>query len=71
MKKRQFTAIYKKTGKWISAWIEEVPGANTQGKTLAEARENLREALSLMLEANAKMAARSRKTILSREMMTI
>ena len=50
--KRQFTAIYKKHGKWYLGWVEEVPGVNTQGKTLKEAKENLKEALSLVLEAN-------------------
>ena len=46
----QFTAVFKKTKDWVVAWIEEIPGVNTQGKTLSEARENLREALSLILE---------------------
>ncbi len=50
--KNQFTAIYKKTKKWFVAWIEEIPGVNTQGKTLSEARENLQEALLLILETN-------------------
>jgi predicted RNase H-like HicB family nuclease len=49
-KTRQFTAVYKRTGKWYSAWIEEIPGVNTQGKTLREAKENLKEALRLVLE---------------------
>jgi predicted RNase H-like HicB family nuclease len=50
--KRQFTAIYKKSGKWYLGWIEEIPGVNTQGKTLKEAKENLKEALLLILETN-------------------
>lgn len=50
--KREFTAVYKKSGKWFLAWVEEVPGVNTQGKTLKEAKENLKEALSLILETN-------------------
>lgn len=50
--KRQFTAIYKKQGKWYLGWIEEIPGVNTQGRTLKEAKENLGEALSLVLETN-------------------
>jgi predicted RNase H-like HicB family nuclease len=50
--KREFTAIYKKSGKWFLAWIEEIPGVNTQGKTLKEAKENLKDALSLILETN-------------------
>jgi len=48
--KREFTAVYKKQGKWILAWIEEIPGVNTQGRTLKEAKTNLKEALSLILE---------------------
>jgi len=49
---RQFTAIYKKRGKWYIGWVEEIPGVNTQGKTLKEAKENLKEALLLILETN-------------------
>ena len=50
--KHQFTAVYKKSGKWYLGWIEEIPGANTQGKTLKEVKENLKEALLLILETN-------------------
>jgi predicted RNase H-like HicB family nuclease len=49
---RQFTAIYKKSGKWYLGWVEEIPGVNTQGKTLQETKENLKEALLLILETN-------------------
>jgi len=49
---RQFTAIYKKSGKWYLGWIEEIPGVNTQGKTLKEVKESLKEALLLILETN-------------------
>ncbi len=47
---RKFTAIYKKSGKWYLGWIEEIPGVNTQGRTLKETKENLKEALLLILE---------------------
>ena len=50
--KGEFTAIFKKVGKSYVAWVEEIPGANTQGKTLKEAKENLKEALILVLETN-------------------
>lgn len=50
--KRQFTAIYQKQGNWYLGWVEEVPGVNTQGRTLREAKENLTEALLLVLETN-------------------
>lgn len=45
------TAIYKKTGKWYTGWVLEIPGVNTQGKTITEVRKNLKEALSEFLEA--------------------
>ncbi|MCC6861150.1 MAG: type II toxin-antitoxin system HicB family antitoxin [Bryobacterales bacterium] len=41
------------------AFIEELPGANTQGETLEEARENLTEAAALVLEANRQLAEQS------------
>jgi len=49
---RQFTAVYKKSGKWYLGWIEEISGVNTQGRTLKEVKENLKEALLLILETN-------------------
>ena len=52
---REFTGIYKKSGKWYLGWVEEIPGVNTQGKTLKEAKENLKEALLLILETNKKI----------------
>ena len=48
----QITAVYMKVPEGYVAFAEELPGANTQGGTLEEARENLREAISLVLEAN-------------------
>jgi len=41
------------------AFVEELPGANTQGDTLEEARENLREAVELVIEANRELAEQS------------
>jgi predicted RNase H-like HicB family nuclease len=41
-----------KSGKWYLGWIEEIPGVNTQGSTLKEVKENLKEALCLILETN-------------------
>jgi predicted RNase H-like HicB family nuclease len=48
----QFTAVYKKADCGYIAFVEELPGANTQGATLEEARANLEEAVELVLEAN-------------------
>lgn len=51
-----FTAVFKKVPEGYIAFVEELPGANTQGATLAEARNNLREAVELVLEANRALA---------------
>ncbi|MGA3176953.1 MAG: type II toxin-antitoxin system HicB family antitoxin [Candidatus Acidiferrum sp.] len=40
------------------AYVEEIPDVNTQGRTLAEARLNLKEALAMVIEANRELAAR-------------
>lgn len=51
-----FTAVFRKVPEGYIAFVEELPGANTQGQTLEEARENLREAVELVLEANRELA---------------
>ena len=55
MKHMKFTASYKKHGKWYIGWVEEISGVNTQGKTLKECRENLKDALSLIIEVNREL----------------
>ena len=52
----EFTGVFQRVAEGYVAFAEEVPGANTQGETLAEARENLREAVLLVLEANRALA---------------
>ena len=63
MTKREFTAIYQKRGKHFIAWIEEIPGVNTQGKTKQETKENLKEALILILDANRKLTTSRSKQV--------
>ena len=53
--KRQLTKIIEKRGDWYIAYIREIPAVNTQGRSLAEARRNLKEALSLVVEANHRL----------------
>jgi len=55
----QLTAVYIQVPEGYIAFVEELPGANTQGDTLDEARANLREAVELVLEANRELAERS------------
>ena len=52
----QFTAVFRRVPEGYIAFVEELPGANTQGETLEEARANLQEAVTLVLEANRTLA---------------
>lgn len=55
----KFTAIYiEEDGRYIG-FVEELSGANTQGKTLEEVRENLKEAVKMTLEANRELVRQS------------
>lgn len=67
MIQREFTAVYQKRGGRYIAWIEEVPGVNTQGRTKTEAKENLKEALHLILEANREITSRHNEGAMVRE----
>ncbi len=56
----QLTSVYvQMPDGGYTAFVEEVPGANTQGSTLDEVRENLREAVALVIEANREIAEQS------------
>lgn len=52
----ELTAVFRRSPQGYVAYVEELPGANTQGATLEEARENLREAVALVIEANRALA---------------
>jgi predicted RNase H-like HicB family nuclease len=54
-----FTAVYLKVPEGYIAFVEELPGTNTQGGTLDEARANLDEAVTMVLEANRCLAEES------------
>lgn len=51
-----FTAIFEKADDCYIGYVEELPGANTQGRTLEETRENLHEAIELILVSNRELA---------------
>ena len=51
----QLTAVFQKVPEGYIGFVEELPGANTQGATLDEARDNLQEAIALVLEANREL----------------
>jgi predicted RNase H-like HicB family nuclease len=55
----QLTAVYRKVPEGYVAFIEELPGANTQAASLEEARTNLVEAVDLVLDANRTLSEES------------
>lgn len=55
----QLTAVFQRVPEGYIAFVEELPGANTQGATLEEARSNLQEAVQLVLEANRQLTHES------------
>lgn len=61
-----YTAVIVKDGDMYAAYAEELPGANTQGKTIEEAKENLKEAISLIIETNKEL---SRKSLSRRKLL--
>ena len=70
----EYTAIIEKTPSgWYIAQCEQVPGALTQGRTLEEVRENLKEAIFLVLEAEKELGYTRHldKTNIRRELVTV
>jgi len=57
----KLTAVFRKVPEGYIGFVEELPGAITQGRTLAEARRNLKEAVELVMEANRELAQESVK----------
>ena len=69
--KHEFTSVIEKRGKWYVAYVEEMPGVNTQGRTLADARRNLKEALTMVLEANRALCEKDRSPNAKREPISV
>ena len=59
MGQMSLTAVFMKVPEGYIAFVEELPGANTQGRSLEEARGNLSEAVAMVLEANRALSAQS------------
>ena len=55
----KLTAVYMKVPEGYVGFVEELPGANTQGATLEEARANLEEAVTMVLDANRELSEKS------------
>ena len=59
MAQATFTAVSMKVREGYVAFVEDLPGANTQGETLEEARANLEEAVTMVLDANREPSEQS------------
>ena len=54
----KFSAVFEQVNDWWIGYVEELPGANTQGRSLNEARENLKETVQLIIETNRELTRR-------------
>ena len=67
-KKSRYNAVYELHGRWYVGYVREVPGANTQGRSLREVKANLKEALDLVLKARKQLGRlRARPKVVLRE----
>jgi len=69
--RNEFTAIMERDGKWFVGWCPQVPGANGQGLTHEECRENLAAAVALILEDRLEDGLRGVPADAIREILTI
>ena len=67
----EFTAIIERDGKWYVAYCPEIPGANGQGRTKEEARQNLADAIRLILEDRRQDALRGMPPDAARETVKV
>jgi predicted RNase H-like HicB family nuclease len=57
-----FEATIEKRDKWYVGWVDAVPGAFSQGKTIKEVQENLKEAIELILESQRELKKQASKS---------
>ena len=67
----EFTGVFEQDEDWFIGYCPEVPGANGQGRTLSECRQNLRDAVRLILEDRRQDALRGVPTEAIRETLAV
>lgn len=67
----EFTAVFERDGDWYVAYCPEIPGANGQGRTKEDARQNLAEAIALILEDRREDGLRGVPPDAERETVTV
>lgn len=69
--RNEFTAVIERDGKWFVAWCPEIPEANGQGASLEECRDNLAQAIALILQDRREDALRGAPDTALRELVTV
>jgi len=69
--RNEFTAIFERDGEWVLAYCPEIPGANGQGRTKAEARASLASAIALILEDRRQDGLRAVPAEAEREIVVV
>jgi predicted RNase H-like HicB family nuclease len=69
--RNEFTAVVERHGRWLIAYCPEIPGANGQGKTKAQALKSLRDAIALILEDRRKDGLRGVPATATREKVVV
>lgn len=62
----EYAVLFVRSGGWYAAYVPDLPGAHSQGRTLAAARRNIKEAIRLILESNR---SRFRATVRGRRVI--
>jgi len=66
-----FEATIEKRDKWYIGWVDEVPGAFSQGKTIKEVQENLTEAIQMVLEAQRELEDKLKTSKIYKKKITV
>jgi len=66
-----FEATIEKRDKWYIGWVDEVPGAFSQGKTIKEVQENLTEAIQMVLEAQRELEEKLKTSKIYKKKITV
>ncbi len=62
-----YTAIIVKSDNWYAGFVKELPGAHSQGKTIEEVKENLKEAIKMVIESNYRHSIREYEKVVEEE----
>jgi predicted RNase H-like HicB family nuclease len=69
--RNEFTAVIERDGKWFVAYCPEIPGANGQGRTEEAAKQDLAEAIKLVLADRRRDGLRGLPKTAKRELLRV